>query len=100
MASSQDQQQQNQGQQKTGGNIKAHRGMLITCDGALKQFLLDLNSKSPHKFVMRDLDEKHLFINTARFDPSYSNIQEWLHDEVDKWNKQYTYIEETERVDD
>lgn len=81
-------------------NVKAHRGLLITCDGALKQFLLRLNEQQQHKFVMRDLDENHLFINSARYPPSFENVQLWLKHEVDAWNAKYTYVDETAKVDD
>ena len=92
--------QPQQQQSKPSSNIKAHRGLLVSCDGALKQFLLRLNENSTHKFVMRDLDEGHLFINAARYPQSFENVQQWLKHEVDEWNKKYTYIEDTERVDD
>ena len=81
-------------------NVKAHRGLLITCDGALKQFLLRLNEQSAQKFVMRDLDESHLFINSTRFPPQFNNVQSWLKHEVAEWNKKYTYVEESAKVDD
>ena len=34
---------------KDAPSIKASRGLLVSCDGALKQFLLRLNENSPHK---------------------------------------------------
>eukprot|EP01083_Nonionella_stella_P133528 405973_1 len=89
-----------QKQQTSSTNIKAHRGLLITCDGALKQFLLRLNEKSNFHFVMRDLDENHLFINSTRYPNHFDNVQQWLKHEVDEWNKKYTYIDESERIDD
>eukprot|EP01084_Bolivina_argentea_P104973 187922_1 len=91
---------QQQSSQPKPQTIKAHRGLLISCDGALKQFLLRLNEKSNHKFVMRDLDENHLFVNDTRYPQSFENVQQWLQHEVDEWNKKYTYIDETDRVDD
>ena len=86
--------------QKPSNAIKAHRGLLVTCDGALKQFLLRLNENSTHKFVMRDLDENHLFINSTRYPQTFENVNEWLQYEVDEWQKKYTYIEEGQKVDD
>lgn len=38
--------------QKKAPSIKASRGLLISCDGALKQFLLRLNENSPHKLYV------------------------------------------------
>ena len=46
---------------------------------------------------MRDLDEKHLFINSTRYPQSFENIQLWLKHEVEQWNRQYTYVEETNK---
>ena len=49
---------------------------------------------------MRDLDENHLFIKSSAFPPQYQSVQQWLHYEVDQWNKKYTYVDETAKVDD
>lgn len=49
---------------------------------------------------MRDLDEKHLFINSSRFPQKYENIEQWLRYEVQQWNAQYTYIEETNKEEE
>ena len=69
-------------------------------DSALKQFLLRLHTKSVHKFVMRELDESHLFVNSTRYPPSFESVEAWLRHEVNEWNKRYTYVEDTENVDD
>ena len=93
--------------QKKAPAIKASRGLLVSCDGALKQFLLRLNENSSHKcttlfyhdyhehhdvnkqpfylVVMRDLDEKHLFINSTRYPEKFDNIEQWLKHEGMFW---------------
>ncbi|CDO68466.1 hypothetical protein BN946_scf184919.g3 [Trametes cinnabarina] len=40
--------------------MKAIRGVLLTCDSAVKQILLALNEKD--NFIIEDLDDHHLVI--------------------------------------
>merc|ERR1712154_589278 len=86
--------------QSNRSKLRAMGGLLITCDGPLKQFLLRLSNESMHKFVMRDLDECHLFIHKTKYPPQYDSVEEWLQFEVDQWAKKYSYIEDKARVDD
>lgn len=41
-------------------NMRAIKGVLLTCDSAVKQILLTMNEKDP--FVIEDLDDYHLVI--------------------------------------
>ena len=75
--------------------LQLMRGMLITCDPPLKQFLVKLNNESPYKFIMRELDQDHLFISQTKFPPIYNNVTEWLEKEVENWNKKWTFIDDT-----
>ncbi|CAL1710598.1 unnamed protein product [Somion occarium] len=40
--------------------MKAIRGILLTCDSAVKQILLTMNEKS--SFIIEDLDDYHVVI--------------------------------------
>ncbi|TBU43183.1 nucleotide excision repair TFIIH subunit [Dichomitus squalens] len=40
--------------------MKAIRGVLLTCDSAVKQILLTMNEKG--SFIIEDLDDNHLVI--------------------------------------
>ncbi|KIP03654.1 hypothetical protein PHLGIDRAFT_121398 [Phlebiopsis gigantea 11061_1 CR5-6] len=40
--------------------MKAIRGVLLTCDSAVKQILLTMNEKQ--SFIIEDLDDHHLVI--------------------------------------
>ena len=45
--------------------VNVTKGVIVTCDPAMKQFLLHLDEKMELgvKFVIQDLDETHLFIS-------------------------------------
>ena len=43
--------------------VKALKGALLECDVAVKQIILELDSKM--HFIIEDLDETHLFIDAA-----------------------------------
>ena len=57
--------------------VNVRKGVLITCDPAMKQLLLHLDEKMllGSKFILEDLDETHLFIS--------SDALERLKDEID-----------------
>ncbi|KAL3052447.1 general transcription factor IIH subunit 5 [Gymnodraco acuticeps] len=44
--------------------VNVHKGVLVECDPAMKQFLLFLDEKMAlgKKFILKDLDDTHLFI--------------------------------------
>lgn len=46
--------------------VNVMKGVLVECDPAMKQFLLYLDETLAlgRKFIIQDLDEKHLFIST------------------------------------
>ena len=41
---------------------EATRGVFITCDIPIKEFLLHLNRQEDGKIVLEDLDDTHLFV--------------------------------------
>lgn len=45
--------------------VNVIKGILVECDPAMKQFLLQLDDKNTlgKKFVINDLDDTHLFIS-------------------------------------
>lgn len=45
--------------------VNVIKGILVECDPAMKQFLLQLDDKNSlgKKFVINDLDDTHLFIS-------------------------------------
>ncbi|CAM9674067.1 unnamed protein product [Heterosigma akashiwo] len=47
-------------------DLNSKRGILITCDVPMKQFILHLNDKS--QFVIDDLDETHLLVEETSVD--------------------------------
>ncbi|XP_061756503.1 general transcription factor IIH subunit 5 [Nerophis ophidion] len=44
--------------------VNVHKGVLVECDPAMKQFLLFLDETMAlgKKFILKDLDETHVFI--------------------------------------
>ncbi|XP_036941616.1 general transcription factor IIH subunit 5 [Acanthopagrus latus] len=44
--------------------VNVHKGVLVECDPAMKQFLLFLDEKMAlgKKFILKDLDDTHVFI--------------------------------------
>ncbi|XP_077567614.1 general transcription factor IIH subunit 5 [Stigmatopora nigra] len=46
--------------------VNVHKGVLVECDPAMKQFLLYLDETMAlgRKFILKDLDDTHVFITT------------------------------------
>ncbi|XP_057678042.1 general transcription factor IIH subunit 5 [Corythoichthys intestinalis] len=46
--------------------VNVHKGVLVECDPAMKQFLLYLDETMAlgKKFILKDLDDTHVFITT------------------------------------
>jgi TFIIH basal transcription factor complex TTD-A subunit len=67
------------------------KGSLITCDPAMKQFLLHLDEKLAlgKKFIIQDLDDTHLFVS--------SDIVEILRNRVDDLMDQISYTEKQQQ---
>ncbi|XP_061667973.1 general transcription factor IIH subunit 5 [Syngnathoides biaculeatus] len=44
--------------------VNVHKGVLVECDPAMKQFLLYLSETNAlgKKFILKDLDDTHVFI--------------------------------------
>ncbi|EHS62881.1 hypothetical protein, variant [Puccinia graminis f. sp. tritici CRL 75-36-700-3] len=51
--------------------VKAHKGVLVTCDPAAKQLILKLNDQPDHQisefglvtpFIIQELDDTHLMV--------------------------------------
>ncbi|KAA1477960.1 nucleotide excision repair TFIIH subunit [Dentipellis sp. KUC8613] len=58
--------------------MRAIRGVLLTCDSAVKQILLTMNEK--YSFIIEDLDEFHIVIKA---DEEYRVLKE-LEAELEK----------------
>jgi len=58
--------------------VNVTKGVLVKCDPAMKQFLLHLDETFAlgRKFVLNDLDDKHLFIS--------ADIVKTLQDKIDE----------------
>ncbi|CBQ73744.1 related to TFB5-component of general transcription and DNA repair factor TFIIH [Sporisorium reilianum SRZ2] len=61
--------------------MKAYKGMLLTCDAAVKQLILSLDERN--RFIIMDLDDTHLLISPDRID--------WLRAELDVELEKNTY---------
>lgn len=48
--------------------VSAVPGTLVTCDVPVKQFLLWLHETKPEKFILFDLDESHLLVQSRAID--------------------------------
>ncbi|XP_055713165.1 general transcription factor IIH subunit 5 [Phlebotomus papatasi] len=71
--------------------VNVMKGVLVECDPAMKQFLLHLDDTLAlgRKFIIQDLDEKHLFISTdivevlqAKVDDLMDQMSFPLHDKT------------------
>ena len=58
--------------------VKALKGVLITCDPAVKQILLQLDEEQ--RFIIQDLDDTHLLVSAG----SVERLQADLQDELEK----------------
>mmetsp|Transcript_4186 Transcript_4186/g.7087 ORF Transcript_4186/g.7087 Transcript_4186/m.7087 type:complete len:110 (-) Transcript_4186:113-442(-) len=87
--------------EKPPSKVHLYAGKMITCDATLKQFLMQLNHAQPQElqFVIRDLDDRHLFIHRQRFPAGYATVEQWLQYEVQQWNRQWTFQQQCERED-
>jgi len=67
--------------------VNVMKGSFITCDPAMKQFLLHLDETLAlgKKFIIQDLDETHLFVS--------SEIVEVIRSRVDDLMDQISYTE-------
>ncbi|SPO26531.1 related to TFB5 - component of general transcription and DNA repair factor TFIIH [Ustilago trichophora] len=61
--------------------MKAYKGLLLTCDAAVKQLILSLDERN--RFIIMDLDETHLLISPDRID--------WLRSELEIELEKNTY---------
>ncbi|SPO45640.1 related to TFB5 - component of general transcription and DNA repair factor TFIIH [Moesziomyces antarcticus] len=61
--------------------MKAYKGMLLTCDAAVKQLILSLDERN--RFIIMDLDDTHLLISPERID--------WLRSELELELEKNTY---------
>jgi len=60
--------------------VNVTKGVLVECDPAIKQFLLNLDETYAlgRKFVLHDLDERHLFIEADMLKTIQDKIDELL----------------------
>jgi len=64
------------------------QGVLITCDIPTKQYILFLNEE--HKFLIRDLDDTHLFIDASAV--------QLVKDEIHKFTEENVYTAPEEKA--
>jgi len=62
--------------------VEVKTGVLLTCDPAVKQILIQMDQEShgEHKFVLRDLDDTHMFVKDSQF----ARVRELLEVELEK----------------
>lgn len=72
--------------------MKAREGLLITCDTALKTWLIYQDSQlgSMSKFIISNVDDTHLFIKND------DNIVRWIIEKMDEWHDSNAYQQPTE----
>ncbi|XP_051164457.1 general transcription factor IIH subunit 5 [Leptopilina boulardi] len=58
--------------------VNVTKGILVECDEAMKQLLLDLDEKNVlgRKFIIQDLDERHLFISADILDALRKKVED------------------------
>lgn len=61
--------------------MKAVKGVLLTCDSAVKQILLSLEKKQP--FIVQDLDEFHVVIRP--------DMEGWVRSQLEAELEKNTY---------
>jgi TFIIH basal transcription factor complex TTD-A subunit len=67
--------------------MRLHKGLLLSCDAALKQYLVWLESQPTtiEKFIIQDLDDQHLFIQAR------PEMAEWLEAQIDAWHDKNSF---------
>ncbi|GBG91092.1 hypothetical protein CBR_g51826 [Chara braunii] len=61
-------------------SISAIKGVIIECDIPMKQYILRMNSEMPNsqKFVLRDLDDTHLFVQANMVTLIKRKVEEFM----------------------
>ncbi len=65
--------------------VNVQKGVLITCEASMKQFLVHLDEKMAfgERFIIQDLDDTHLFV--------MSSIVPQLQARVDEMMEKYSF---------
>jgi len=63
--------------------VNVTRGVFVTCDPALREFLLHLHEKQP--FIVKTLDATHLLIDPSKVD--------WLREKIASHHETITFTE-------
>ncbi|BES92522.1 unnamed protein product [Nesidiocoris tenuis] len=60
--------------------VKVTRGTLVKCDPAMKEFLIHLDETMAigTKFIIEDLDEQHLFIQTDAIETLMARVDDLM----------------------
>ncbi|XP_017790166.1 PREDICTED: general transcription factor IIH subunit 5 [Habropoda laboriosa] len=60
--------------------VNVTKGLLVECDAAMKQFLLHLDETFAlgRKFIIQDLDERHLFISSDILDTLQTKVDDLM----------------------
>jgi len=66
--------------------VAALKGVLLSCDVPIKQYLLSINEQLPNseKFVIYDLDDTHLLVQP--------NATDMLNEKLQKFHDQNTFV--------
>lgn len=70
--------------------VNVSKGSLIKCDPATKQYLVHLDESLAlgERFILNNLDEQHLFVNTAII----PKLKRKLEEEIDKISYDATQV--------
>ncbi|KAL8283737.1 hypothetical protein RQP46_005532 [Phenoliferia psychrophenolica] len=68
--------------------VKATKGVLVTCDPAVKQILLQLDETGTERFIIQELDDTHVLISAD----SVERIKQDLQVQLERNN----YVAQTE----
>ncbi|KAM0790611.1 hypothetical protein ACM66B_004475 [Microbotryomycetes sp. NB124-2] len=65
--------------------VKATKGVLVTCDPAVKQILLQLDEQQERdKFIIQDLDDTHLLVSGDKL--------EWVKQQLEQELEKNNYV--------
>ncbi|KAL7499178.1 hypothetical protein ACHAWT_007046 [Skeletonema menzelii] len=71
-------------QSNQSSGVTSSSGYLLTCDPPMKQFIIHLNDKksADKKFILEDLDARHLLIKGDVRDEITRKVDEWMDENV------------------
>ncbi|CAG8521235.1 4709_t:CDS:2 [Ambispora gerdemannii] len=64
--------------------VKAVKGTILKCDPAVKQVILSMNNSEHKPFIIEDLDETHLFVDTTHVERIKRRVEQLLEENTYK----------------